>query len=197
MTLRQLRRIVITGGPGAGKTSLIDALERRGFARTIEAGRAIIQDQVRTGGDALPWGDREAYARLMLAWEMRSWRDAEGLAGPVFFDRGVPDIVGYLRLSGLPVPPPIETAARRLRYDRVVFIAPPWPEIFTGDAERKQDFAEAERTHVAMATVYPAFGYDLVELPRASIEDRVAFVLNACSANPRNAINPHGSRSSR
>ena len=70
-------------------------------------------------------------------------------------------------------------AARECRYRRSVFIAPPWPEIFAGDAERKQDFAEAQRTYEAMLQAYPRFGYALLELPRASIGERVAFSLKA------------------
>jgi predicted ATPase len=62
---------------------------------------------------------------------------AEGLA---FFDRGVPDVAGYLRLTGLPVPAHVEKAVEIYRYNRKVFIAPPWPKIFTQDRERKQDF---------------------------------------------------------
>ena len=177
MTPPQPRRIVITGGPGAGKTSLIDALERRGFPRTFEAGRAIIQGQVDVGGTALPWADREAYARLMLAMDSCIHTGAEILSGAVFFDRGVPDVVGYLRLCGLPIPEDLAAAVLALRYDPLVFIAPPWPEIFVNDAERKQDFAEAIRTHAVMAQVYAELGYTLVELPRVSVEDRVDFVL--------------------
>jgi predicted ATPase len=124
---------VITGGPGSGKTTLIDALERAGFARTVEAGRGIIQDQVAIDGHALPWRDPRAFAELMLAWEMRSYRMAERQTGPVFFDRGVPDVIGYLRLMRLPVPLHIEKAAEEFRYGRRVFIAPPWREIFTPD----------------------------------------------------------------
>uniref|UniRef100_B0T1V1 NadR/Ttd14 AAA domain-containing protein n=1 Tax=Caulobacter sp. (strain K31) TaxID=366602 RepID=B0T1V1_CAUSK len=171
------RRIVVTGGPGAGKTSLIEALERRGLPCAFETGRAIIRGQVDVGGTALPWADREAYARLMLTMDSRIHAGAEVLSGPVFFDRGVPDIVGYLRLCGLPIPEDLAAAALALRYDPLVFIAPPWPEIFTNDAERKQDFAEAVRTHAVMAQVYAELGYTLAELPRASVEDRVDFVL--------------------
>ena len=177
MTKLAPRRIVITGGPGAGKTNLIEALERRGFPRTFEAGRAIIRGQVDVGGTALPWADREAYARLMLAMDSRIHAGAQVLSGPVFFDRGAPDVVGYLRLCGLPIPDDLAAAALTLRYDPLVFIAPPWPEIFVNDAERKQDFAEAVRTHAVMAQVYAELGYTLVELPRASVEDRVDFVL--------------------
>lgn len=182
MPIVKPRRIVVTGGPGSGKTSLIDALQERGFPRSVEAGRAIIQDEVRAGGTALPWGDRQAYADRMLARELASYGMADGLAGPVFFDRGLPDIIGYLELCSLPVPAAIEAAARRFRYDAMVFIAPPWPEIFVQDAERKQDQVEAERTCAAMARVYPALGYTLVALPCVDVEARVDFVLERLSA---------------
>lgn len=171
------RFIVITGGPGSGKTTLIDALAARGFPTCPEAGRAIIRDQVAISGPALPWADRALFAELMLSWELRSHGAAHEMAGKVLFDRGVPDVLGYLRLCDLPVPAHIEAAAQRFRYRRQVFIAPPWPEIFGQDAERKQDFTEAERTFHAVAEAYRAHGYELCELPRASVAERVAFVL--------------------
>ena len=55
--MRSDHLVVITGGPGSGKTTLIDALEAAGFARTHEAGRGIIRDQTAIGGPALPWRD--------------------------------------------------------------------------------------------------------------------------------------------
>ncbi|KVO29718.1 ATPase [Burkholderia ubonensis] len=173
------RFFVVTGGPGSGKSTLIDALGRAGFARSQEAGRGVIQDQVAVDGPALPWRDRSAFAELMLGWEMRSHHLARQARGPVFFDRGVPDVIGYLRLSGLAVPAHAEAAARRFRYHRRVFIAPPWPDIYTQDAERRQDFAEAVRTYDAMVECYASYGYRLIELPRASVKARVRFVLDA------------------
>ncbi|HWX50372.1 MAG TPA: AAA family ATPase [Roseomonas sp.] len=170
------RLFVLTGGPGSGKSTLIEALAAGGLSHMPEAGRAIIQDQVAIGGTALPWSDRLAFAELMLSWDMRSHRAAQRLAGPVLFDRGIPDVIGYLRLSGLPVPSHMERAAQRFRYNRRVFIAPFWPEIFARDAERKQSAEEAEATHAAMAEVYSRLGYELVPLPRASVEERVRVV---------------------
>lgn len=181
------RFFVVTGGPGSGKTTLLHALAERGFRRMPEAGRAIIRDQVRIGGPALPWGDRARFAELMLAWEMRSWHEASGLPGPVLFDRGVPDVIGYLDVCGLPVPAHARRAAQTFRYARTVFVAPPWREIFVGDAERKQSFAEAEATHAAMLRAYGALGYRAVALPFAPVAERAAFVAEQIAlhfANP-------------
>lgn len=170
---------VITGGPGSGKTSLIDALARAGHAHTVEAGRAIIQDQLAIDGPALPWRDPLAFAELMLSWELRSYRMAEAMRGPVFFDRGVTDLLGYLTLIGRPAPAHIARAAERFRYNRRVFVAPPWPQIYAQDAERKQTLEEAVRTYEALVAAYAACGYELVSLPLVSVEERVRFVLDS------------------
>ena len=170
--------VVITGGPGAGKSTLIDHLQGMGYARSVEAGRGIIQDQTAIGGSALPWADPALFAELMLCWELRSYRMAGGRAEQVLFDRGVPDIVGYLQLEGLPVPDHIHAAAKRFRYHRRVLIAPPWPEIYGQDSERKQSYAEAERTYESMLATYTAYGYEPVHLPLASVTERARFVID-------------------
>ena len=71
----------------------------------------------------------------------------------------------------------MEEAAATFRYHRRVFIAPPWPDIFQQDDERKQSLEEAVSTYEAMVEVYGVYGYELVELPRVSVEQRVRFVL--------------------
>jgi predicted ATPase len=168
---------VLTGGPGAGKTTLIDALKKRGYATTDEAGRGVIREEVENGGDAVPWIDRERFAERMFEWELRSYRDAERQDGPVFFDRGLPDTIGYLKLEGLDVPAWMEEEAWRLRYNARVFIAPPWKEIYGMDEERRQNWDVAVRTHNIMAETYAELGYELVELPRSSVTQRAEFVI--------------------
>lgn len=175
------RFFVLTGGPGSGKTTLIQNLAAAGFATSVEAGRGIIRDQVAISGTALPWHDRALFAELMLAWEMRSHAIASETPGPVFFDRGVADVIGYLKLVGLPVPTHVERAAQEFRYNRKVFVLPHWPEIFAQDNERKQDEDEARRTHASMVKTYTACGYDPVEVPKVSVEQRLAFILENTS----------------
>ncbi|WP_280116049.1 AAA family ATPase [Micromonospora orduensis] len=78
------------------------------------------------------------FAEVMLSWEIRSYRQASRHPGPVFFDRGIPDLVGYYLLLGQPVPAHLTAAAQLFRYHQRVFIAPPWPQIYTTDSERHQ-----------------------------------------------------------
>ncbi len=172
------RLFVFTGGPGSGKTTLLDALAATGFAVMDEAGRGVIRQQQAIGSDALPWADRARFADWMLCWELRSHALAMQRSGTVLFDRAIPDIVGYLALSRLAVPPALTRAATDFRYNTTVFIAPHWPEIYVNDAERRQSPEEARRTHAAMANTYSAFGYRLVELPKTGLAERVRFVVD-------------------
>lgn len=68
---------VVTGGPSAGKTSLITELTRRGFHTIPESGRAIIREEMQSGGAALPWADRMACAERMLERDLRVCEDAQ------------------------------------------------------------------------------------------------------------------------
>lgn len=170
------RFFVLTGGPGAGKTTLLAALAAAGHTVSPEAGRAIIRDQQAIGGRALPSEDPALYAELMLAHDLAAHRRHHESHGPVFFDRGIPDIAGYLDLVGIARPAHLDRAIACCRYNRRVFICPPWPKIFTQDAERRQTLEEAERTHAAMVRVYGEAGYDLVEVPRLPVAERAVFI---------------------
>ncbi|WP_291733262.1 AAA family ATPase [Leisingera sp. F5] len=66
------------GQPGAGKTSLIQELARRGCHTLPESGRAIIREEIQSGGGALPWADRMAYTEQMLERDLRTYNAAQG-----------------------------------------------------------------------------------------------------------------------
>jgi predicted ATPase len=157
---------IISGSPGAGKTSIIDKLAARGFATVAEAGRDILREQAAMGGDATHIGDARAFGELMLA---RGIADYERIADgdePVFFDRGIAELAGYFRLIGGPIPARVVRAAEIYRTNTMVFLAPPWREIYRQDRERKQDWAEAVRTFELVQDAYIEAGYEPVEIPR-------------------------------
>ena len=168
---------IVTGGPGSGKSTLIDALAAAGVATSAEVGRAIIREQVAVGGEALPWADERAFAALMLPREIAAHAAALAGGAPTVLDRGVPDVIGFLRVSSLAVPPRFDAAARATRYNARVFLAPFWAEIYTHDAERKQTPAVAQATEAVMRETYAAYGYELVALPLAPVAERVRFVI--------------------
>lgn len=171
------RFIVVTGGPGGGKTTLISALGQLGFPTAPEGGRAIICEQAAIGGPALPWADTRLFFEMIMSWDMRSYREAQATTGPVFFDRGIPDMAGGYAMLGLGVPAHVRAAIAAFRYHPVAFLAPPWREIYATDTERKQSFAEAERTCAAMETAYREAGYELARLPLVPLAGRLRFVL--------------------
>ena len=108
---------------------------------------------------------------------IQSFQENTPAAQPLLADRGIPDTLGYARLIGLPDTHWIEAACRQYRYAPLVFLAPPWREIYETDGERKQDFAEAEWTYEVVKNVYRECGYETVVLPKAPPTERARFIL--------------------
>lgn len=171
---------IITGGPGAGKTTLLNELNRQGLITVPEEGRRIIQEQITLNGEGVPWINKAYFAELMFEASVRTYREMEKLAGsqPVFFDRGILDTIGYLRLEKIPVPKEMEIKARDMMYHNNVFILPPWKEIYENDQERKQTFEESIATFDQMKETYQEYGYTVVEIPEAPVKERVGLILD-------------------
>ncbi len=169
---------IITGGPGSGKSSIIESLKQKGYQTVEEVGREIIKQQHAIGGNALHWGDRLKFRELMLSRSIADFLQIEESEKSVFFDRGIPELIGYSYLIKEPVPVELWHAAEQFRYNSKVFIAPPWQEIYQKDAERKQDFQEAIETYTCVKKSYLECGYTVIELPKVDVDARVQFLLS-------------------
>lgn len=190
ITANANRFILITGCSGGGKSTLLAELALRGFATCEEPGRAIVKEQLASGGDALPWENIAKFAELAAQRSLQNMARAAQNDGITFFDRGLLDAVCAMERLNLPVPPDIAHAFARCRYRRTVFLSPPWPEIFANDAERKHAFTEAIAEYDYLAKRLSELGYEPAILAKASVEARVDFVLGRLGAMWPTALPP-------
>ncbi|WP_324673811.1 AAA family ATPase [Hymenobacter sp. GOD-10R] len=167
---------VISGGPGAGKTTLLTALQQVGFGTADEVSRQLIREQVALGTDQVPWRNLAGFAELALARMVAQHQAASQANRTTFFDRGIPDVIGYMLVAGLSVPPAYYTAAATHPYASPVLLAPPWAEIYVNDAERWQTFGEAQALYHALRRTYQDLGFTVLDLPKVPVVERVAFV---------------------
>ncbi len=173
MALVLPRHAVLTGAPGAGKTTLLDAAAAAGLSTSPEVARRILQ---LPGGMELRKADPLGFAEAMTEAHAREYQRHAGHPGPVVFDRGFPDVVGFLEVSGLPVPKAVDRACRTLRYHGPVLRAPAWAAIYVQDAERIQDWEQAVASDEAVTAAWKRYGYEVADLPLAGVEERLDFL---------------------
>ena len=173
-----MNRFVISCGPGAGKSTLIKALQQKGYHCMEEVSRELIKEEVSRKGNCLPWKDLPCFALRALDRMVSQYQEAGRYEGPVFFDRGIPDIIAYLKVAGIAVSKEYHEQVRLNRYHEIVFVAPPWKEIYCNDEERWQPFEEATAICQMITETYESAGYRVIVLPKASTEIQVNFILS-------------------
>lgn len=171
-----MSKIIITGGPGSGKTSLINELKSLNYHCSPEASRELIIEQVAKKSDCLPWINLSPFAELVLERMISLYKESSS-CDLTFFDRGIPDIIAYLKSANLPVSENYLEALANHRYHSTVFILLPWPEIYVNDNERWQTYKESEAIYQVIKETYIQLNFNLIEIPQLALERRLAFIL--------------------
>lgn len=172
------RFVLLTGCSGGGKSTLLKALDERGFATIQEPGRRIVSDELAGCGKALPWVNMKAFARRAVEMAKSDLKVAQNTDGIVFFDRGLIDAAIALANSGGQTIE--ETIGETQPYWKRVFVVPPWRELFGNDPERRHSFEAAVQEHLRIEETLDALGYTRVELPKVSAQERAEIVLKEC-----------------
>ena len=169
--------ILIIGGPGTGKTTIIDALTERGYCCYPEVSREVIMEAHKQGIEQLFLENPLLFSELLLEGRKKQFKSA--LEEPhelVFLDRGIPDVLAYMHYIGDSYPSGFDVACREHVYTKI-FILPPWEEIYTSDSERYENFEQAKLIYGHLCETYQKYGYELVEVPKGDLDSRIDFIL--------------------
>jgi predicted ATPase len=167
---------IITGGPGFGKTMLIDALKADNYICSDEFARDLILSQKETGGEILPWKKPRLFQQEILNLRIAFFNSVpKGVVA--FADRAIPDQLAFARYKGFGSPEILEDAAREYRYAPLVFVTPPWPKIYCTDSIRTETFEEAMKIHKIIVETYKNLNYQIIELPLVPISERKNILL--------------------
>lgn len=166
-----IKRIIITGGPCSGKTSIIDSLKDKGYKCFNEISREIIQKMnIKTSYKKID------FEETVFKKRKRDFLNAK--IGINFYDRSMLDNLAYLKINNHEIPTKFKIDCENYRYHPTVFITTPWEDIYTVDDERLESFKDSIQIFEALKEVYIEASYNLVELPQSSVKERIRFIIN-------------------
>lgn len=173
--------IVIIGGPGTGKSTLINQLTSLGHCCYPEISRQVTAEAQKSGIDQLFLTEPLLFSQKLLEGRIQQFNNAKNENhAMVFIDRGIPDVVAYLNYIGDQYPSHFEEACLKHTYTQI-FMLPPWEEIYISDNERYEDYEQAQQIHVHLKETYQKYGYAIIEVPKDTVDNRIQFILDRIS----------------
>lgn len=171
--------VLLIGGPGTGKSTLMNVLSEKGHVCYPEISRQITLEAQKQGTEQLFLTDPLLFSQKLLEGRIQQHQNAlSEESNVVFIDRGIPDILAYMHFIGDKNYPDCFTkACQDYRYTKL-FIFPVWEDIYMSDNERYENFEQAQQIQKYLVDTYKSFGYDLIEVPKDTPEKRAEFVLN-------------------
>jgi predicted ATPase len=163
-------KVVLTGGPHAGKTTLLRELGARGHRIVPEAAIEVIGELVREHGDAEARRWRlehaEEFQARIAERQLALEREHAPEPGEIcFYDRGVLDGLAYCRLHRREPPRELVEAIARAHYDLVVVCELVVPFRVRTDTGRTSDEDRARVVEGLVRTVYEQHAFEVVSLP--------------------------------
>jgi len=179
-----MQRFILTGAPGAGKTTLIRELGGMGFGTVAEAATDLIADR-QALGVAEPWLAPD-FIDAVTALQRRRQIAAQPFCGqPQFHDRSVICTYALAQFLGQPVSLLLAAELRRIEAEHVfarrVFLIQNLGFVTPTPARRITFEASLafERLH---EEAYRACGYEIVPIPPGSVAGRIEAILSAVAS---------------
>lgn len=180
--------IVVIGGPGSGKTTVIERLKQRGYTCYPEVSREVTLEARRQGIEQLFLEKPLLFSELLLEGRKKQYQQAVNEPCEiVFIDRGIPDVLAYMHYIGDAYPAFFDQACHDYKYTQIFYL-PPWEEIYVSDEARYENFEQAQLIDGHLKETYKKYGYNLIEVPKDTPDNRILFILQHLS--PQYAATP-------
>jgi predicted ATPase len=174
-----MRRYILTGTPGSGKTAVLRMLEHLGYPVVEEAATAVIALR-HALGEPEP-ADWASFVDSIVELQRRRQLAACAPAAPGIqvYDRSPVCTHALSTYLGVPISPALESEVDRVVtgevYERRVFFVRNLGFV-EPTAARRITLADALRFEQVHEETYRAFGYQLVDVPPGPLADRVAAI---------------------
>ena len=173
------QKIVLIGGPGTGKSSILREFIKRGYNCMPEISREVTLKAQKDGIDQLFLEQPLLFSQMLLEGREQQYLDAEKCDNDiVFFDRGIPDVHAYMNYLASEYPPIYKEKSTQYKYTKV-FMCAPWEEIYKSDNERYETFEQAVKIDTFLKDAYQEIGYEIIMIPFGTIEERCNFILQS------------------
>ncbi len=179
-----MKRYILTGTPGSGKTSIIQELKRKGYAVVEEAATDVIAlEQV--NGDPEPWMQPDFIDKIVCLQKQRQINTSNFPCELQFYDRSPICTYALSRYLGYPPSACLLEEMRRIEreniYQKQVFFIENLG--FCQPTEARKISFEAslifERIHLE---IYTSLGYNFIKIPPHSLPKRVQSIAERFSS---------------
>ena len=177
-----MKRYILTGTPGSGKTSILHALKSQGYAVVEEAATDVIALE-HINDNPEPWRQPDFIDKIVLLQKQRQIKTSAYPGELEFYDRS--PVCTYALSLYLGYPPSatlleeMERIERENIYQKQVFFIENLGFVKPTEA-RKISFEESlifEKIHLE---AYNSFGYDLIKISPDTLAQRVQTITNSC-----------------
>ena len=177
------QKIVLIGGPGTGKTSVLNELIKRNYYCFPEISREVTLKAKEKGIDQLFLTEPLLFSKLLLEGREQQFIEAhKSDKNLVFFDRGIPDVHAYMNYFKTEFPADFLEKSTQCKYTKIFHFSP-WEEIHTTDNERYETFEEAKTIDGFLLKAYTDLDYKITTIPFGNIEERTNFIINSLALN--------------